>query len=150
MKKFITKLWTLWLALCMGSLSFLGVSFMVEIEAQPELRGKLEYIAIVILAGTFFAGRFLFQNRLQDALKKSVLKEKVQTYMAAILIYGALLESGSIFCTLAYMLTKTTWILGGSLASVAIMLILIPTAHKCQQDLELSQAEVESLAFENF
>jgi hypothetical protein len=143
--KFFVKLLILWFSLVIGAI-ISNVVLVVALPAQPSaLKGFFEYIALAVSLMMIVASQFVYKMLLQKALQESRLHEKTTKFTSAVVVQGALLEAGSILCAMAYFLTGTMWVVGGSLACVSIMLLRTPTQHRCMQELELSQQEVEDL-----
>lgn len=135
----------IWLGLIMGAI-ISTVVIVVALPAQAtELRGFFEYIALSASLMMIVASQLAYKMMLQKALQESILKEKITKLTSAVVIQGALLEGGSLLCAMAYFLTQTMWVLGGSLACVFIMLLRTPTHQRCVQDLELSQQDLDDL-----
>jgi hypothetical protein len=136
----------IWVALMTMSSLFLAVSFVMKDSFSPFVKNTgLEYIALGVSAMSIVSSALLYKMLLKTAGQESVLRNKMQAYTRAVIIKGAMLEGGSVLCSVVYMLTNVQWVLGGSIAGILIMLVQIPTRQRCIDELQLSLPEIEEL-----
>jgi|GEM_PF-5013266 len=146
MANYFTTLLIVWYALCAMPIALFVVSITIKMELNtPELKNILEYIALAVMLSVGLAGKFVYQSLLQTALKNSIAKEKMKGFLNAVLVYGALLESATMFAFVTYLLTKTVWVIGIGLAGICLMLLQTPTRQKCRQDLALTEDEMTNI-----
>lgn len=146
-KQFFTVLGIIHLAMLMGQVMFLGVTFFILNENGPSLGDDFESMALlqigiagVIIMG-LFGGNFLFKQQLVAAREKNTLGEKLNTYRTACIMRFALLEAPAILCIVAFMLTGNYFFAVVSAVVILVFLMNRPTKSKLILDLELSGEE---------
>lgn len=136
----------IWIAFMAMASLFLVVSFLIKDSFSPFVKNAgLEYIALGVSAMTIVGSALLYKMLLNTATQESILRSKMQVYARAVITKGAMLEGGSVLCSVVYMVTDVQWVLGGSIACILIMLIQIPTRQRCIDALQLSLPEIEEL-----
>ncbi|HAI74958.1 MAG TPA: hypothetical protein DCM08_01810 [Microscillaceae bacterium] len=148
-KGFFQRLTTIWFGLIMGQVVFLAVVFFLNNQqdssfVRPELVGVMDYIAIAFSLGTLGMSQFIPQQLLKVETKDT-LDNKLQKYQTSVILRGALIEGGNLFCIVAYLLTQNSLLLGSFAALISIMILSRPTLAQMETSIPLSEDEKAQL-----
>ncbi|MEP7143815.1 MAG: hypothetical protein ABI707_13130 [Ferruginibacter sp.] len=106
----------------------------------------LQVVAIILAAGGFYAGNFLFKRKVTQIREmKAGAKEKFELYRRACMLQWILIEGPCLFVIISFLLTGNYAFLG--LAGVLMLLfaMLAPSKVKMVFYLQLSEKEIDEL-----
>ena len=109
-KNFFQQLNIIWIALMAGQVIFFAVIFMVNIPPNEELKGTIELVALALVLSTIPLSTLIYQSIIKKGLNYSVT-EQLNTYRQAFIVKMAMAEGGVLVSLVAYMLSKTIWLL---------------------------------------
>lgn len=136
-KDFFKTLNIIWLALLGGQFIFFVVTFVVDIPPNEGVQGLIEYIGAAMLASTVPLSTIFYQSVIKRAAKKP-LEQQLNQYRQGFIIKMALLEGGVLFCIVAYMLTKTMWLLPLIIGGIVWQFMQAPSRKQFIEDFEIS------------
>ncbi|MGE0079361.1 MAG: hypothetical protein AB7S48_15985 [Bacteroidales bacterium] len=112
---------------------------------DPTTQQGLLIAVPIFIIGTFIASTIVFRKRVENIKTRSTLNEKMTEYRAALIISYAMLEGGSMFAIVAYILTSNIILLSLSALIIAVMIINKPSIQKAVSDLELNSDDEKKL-----
>jgi len=119
--------------------------FLVETGALGEpdysLAPLLQTIAMIVIPISLAAGYFVFKSGLGKIEPKIPLADKLRRYFVLLMIRGAILEAGFLFCFVAVILTRELLFLAAAPVILFVFLLLRPNADSIALDLSLSGAD---------
>lgn len=112
---------------------------------NKELEDMFLVIVPLVALGGIVGGIFLSKTQIENIKQKESLREKLSAYQTLLIIKYALLEGPSFLAIIGYMFTTNTVFMG--IAAIIILLFILyrPTVAKTITELELSQAERETV-----
>jgi hypothetical protein len=137
-------------AFLIGQLLFIGIAFYLVYfklfqATEHQLEKPLQFIAIILSIGGFFAGSQIFKKRLADSRQQNNVKEKFELYRGACIIQWALLEGPCLFNIISFMMTGDYTFLYLAGALILTFVRLSPSKIKLVDDLQLSDEEATDL-----
>jgi hypothetical protein len=138
-------------AMLMGLVMFTSIAFALVYSGmfKGDLKGEeriLQVLAIVLSAGGFYAGSFIFKKKLNEIKESSqTLKEKMSAYRSASIIQWALIDGPAIFSVIGFLLTANYAFFMLDIVLMAVFAMLAPSKMKIVFQLQLSQQEAEEL-----
>lgn len=149
-KQYFRSLSIINLALTLGQVFFIIITIgLVELGSLDlEMRELVSILALFILfAGglSVLASYFVFKSKLKKIKQQADLSQKMFDYRAALIMKYALLEGPSFAAIVFCMLTGFYWFLAFSAVIVVVFILIKPSAHKAEIDLELNPNEVQKI-----
>jgi hypothetical protein len=137
-------------ALLIGVLIFTAVAYFLNkngllAEADDTLYDFFRFLVPGLLAVSVLAGRFISQKIFATAKDKSGIGEKLNVYRTGMLIRWAMVEGGTFFALVAYLLTANLVMLIVALAGAIYLFTLRPTPESAAGTLGLSETEYRQL-----
>lgn len=105
----------------------------------------LQQVAMFLVPGGMAAGYFIFKIQLKAIAKDLPLDQKLNRYLAAVVIRGALFELPFLFCCVAALITAELLFLYIAPVIFFVFLLLRPTVEGITADLDLTHAERSKL-----
>ncbi|HQW82829.1 MAG TPA: hypothetical protein PK987_00120 [Ferruginibacter sp.] len=135
----------------MGQIVFAAVSIYLVyagiINAYlTELDKKLQVIVLIIAATGIYAGRYYFKKKvfqIQNSLADA--KQKFDAYRAASLLQWSLIEIPAIVSIICFFLTANYAFIALAFFLIAIFAMQAPSKSKIVQQLQIEEAELETL-----
>ncbi len=141
-----SQLRLIWIALIAGQVLFILVTvFMVQPPVADLPPFPLEWLVPLLSLSTWLISEWIYQKLVGQAVEKPQLAERLASYRTALLIRGALLESGGLFATVMFLITHTTWVLAFAALPIVFMIVKIPNLTNVESELSLSQSEADQL-----
>ena len=149
-KEYFRTLKIIYLALIAGQVIFsLTVVFLIYTgefnEDFPEMEKIFFILVPVLVIGGYLGGRMFFKKRLETAILKPGLPEKLADYQSALIIRYALLEGPSMLAFIAYLLTADIFFIVIAGFIIIIFITLRPTVDRMISDLELSYDDAQKV-----
>ncbi len=125
---------TIWFALIGGQVIFLVFAFATSGQfLNKGLINFLEYIAVFVNLSTFLMSKVVYKMMVGN-IKHSNPSEHIAKYVSAMIVKGALMESGNLFCIAAIMLTGATWLAIPVVLVLGMMFLDRPTVERYQRE----------------
>ncbi len=105
----------------------------------------LQQVAMLLVPGGMAAGYFIFKVQVKSIAKNLPLDQKLNRYLAAMVVRGALFELPFLFCCVAALITAELLFLYIAPVIFFVFLLLRPTVEGITTDLDLSHAERSKL-----
>jgi Zn-dependent protease with chaperone function len=141
-KNFFQNLNIIWLVLCSAPLLVIPVFYFFNTEGLiPELKNLSEYIALLIAFILLFVANFFYKIQLEKSLGLSLV-EKLKQYQKMIFVKAALLENAAMICLIAYLFTKTFWLLAVPITIVIWIWQNRPSKAKFCDEFEVAESDL--------
>ncbi|MBS1529586.1 MAG: hypothetical protein JSU01_04725 [Bacteroidetes bacterium] len=136
------------MALITGQVLFCVVAWFEFPQTGFSLDGSknpLVYAALILAAGGFFLGNFLFRRQVGKISSDDSLSQKISAYQTAFIIRAALAEGPSLFSIVAFMLSGNLLFLAITGAIILYFFTFRPTRAKVESELNLDYKEKAEL-----
>ncbi|HWD86936.1 MAG TPA: hypothetical protein VG367_02340 [Mucilaginibacter sp.] len=136
------------LALIAGQVLFCLVAYFQFPQKDFSMDGSKDpfvYVAVILAAGGFFLGSFLFRQQVGKIGPENSLSQKISAYQTAFILRAALAEGPSLFSVVAFMLSGNLLFLAITGAIILYFLSFRPTREKVSNDLNLDYNEKAEL-----
>jgi hypothetical protein len=134
-----------------GQVVFAAIAFYlvyanIFVSHQKEWEKPLQLIAVLLSVGGFIVGNIIFKNRINSVIgTNESVATKMDAYRTACIIQWALIELGSLFSIISFMLTGDYSFLFLAGALVLTFAMLSPAKDKIVFQLQLTDSEAAQL-----
>lgn len=138
-------------ALLSGMLIFIAISFYLVYQGKVEMADLsldriLQLVAVLLTVGSLVIGFRIFNKKIMELRRSGLpVREKLEDYRAACVMWWAMIEGPGLFATVGYFITGNAAFFALALFHTAILAVFMPRRENFKLLLDLSDIEMEEL-----